>query len=153
MTATGYPMRPLLAIAAVTLLATTGCRPAPAAVPSIVALTITVVPTGGGSAGFEVSRDGTMKGWHLSGDSVPFVHQAEGRLDSAAVDSLWALASILDSASANATPPAGRGYAALQLTFANGTPWVTSWPDTAESTDPRLRATARWLLAHRIGGW
>jgi hypothetical protein len=100
MTATGYPMRPLLAIAAVTLLATTGCRPAPAAVPSIVAVTITVVPGGGGSAGFEVSRDGTMKGWHLSGDSVPFVHQVEGRIDSAAVDSLWALASILDSASA-----------------------------------------------------
>lgn len=134
-------------------LATTACRPATPPRPPLTSVRITVVPATGGSAEFEVSRDGTMRGGHLSGDSVPFVHQEAGRLASAVVDSLWSLAATLDSGTANARPPAGRGYAALQLTFGTNVTWVTSWPDTAQPVEPALRPLVNWLLAHRIGAW
>lgn len=129
------------------------CRGTPAPQPLIVSVAITVVPATAGSAEFQVERSGAIRGGHFSGDSVPFVHQAEGRLDSASVDSLWALASALDSAAANATPASGRGYVALQLTFTTGAAWVTSWPEGAVAPDARVRAVADWLLARRIGGW
>jgi hypothetical protein len=119
----------------------------------LVSVGIHVVPASGGSAEFQVHRDGTVRGGHLSGDSVPFVHQDEGHLDSAVVDSLWALATALDSVAATASPPTGRGYAALQLNFASGAAWSTSWPDSGQAPDPGVRAVVAWLLAHRVGGW
>lgn len=130
-----------------------GCRTAAAPRPALVSVRITVVPANGGSAEFEVNRDGSVRGGHLSGDSVPFVHQDEGRLDRLAVDSLWRMAEALDSATATASPPSGRGYAALQLSFAGGSAWLTSWPDSSQPGDARVLATVDWLLAHRIGGW
>lgn len=94
-----------------------------------------------------------MRGGHLSGDPVPFVHQDEGRLPKVVVDSLWALVSLIDSVAATASPPTGRGYVALQLSLATNLAWVTSWPNSGQPSDPQVRAVATWLLAHRIGGW
>ena len=102
------------------LLAVAGCRDAPAPRPALVSVGIIVVPAGLGSAEFLVHRDSTMRGAHLSGDSVPFVHQDEGRLDSLVVDSLWNLAGALDSSIATRSPPTGRGYAALATQLRDG---------------------------------
>jgi hypothetical protein len=146
-------MRDGSALVCLALVLAAACRREPAPRPALVAVSISVVPASGGSAEFEVHRDGAIRGGHLSGGAAPFVHQDEGRLDSLAVDSLWNLAAAIDSQTATASSPTGRGYVSLQLTFASGLPWLTSWPETARPVDPRLRATADWLMAHRVGGW
>lgn len=137
----------------VTLIVLAGCGREAAPRPAPVAVHLSVVPATGGAAEFEVRRDGAMRGGHLSGDSVPFAHSADGRLDSAQTDSLWSLIAVLDSAAANGPAPGSRGYAALLIAFESGNAWQTSWPEGGEPADPAVRAVVRWLLAHRIGGW
>src|SRR5437868_4179019 len=76
-----------------------GCRREPPPRPALVAVSISVVPASGGRAEFEVRRNGTVRGGHLSGDSVPVVHQDGGRVDSVGVGSLLRLAAVTCSQS------------------------------------------------------
>jgi hypothetical protein len=138
-------------------LAVAGCHaPAPAR-PVAVSAGVIVVPAGGGMADFEVHRDGTMRGGHLSGAAPPYlVHQDDGHLGAAVADSLWTLLSALgDSLRALNQPPPSRwhGYTQLQVAFATGAPMVIAWPQGAEPPEPGIRAVVDWLMAHRIGAW
>lgn len=146
-------MRQALMTAALALIGLPGCGHHPTR-RVVVGVGIMDVPAGGGMAQFEVLRDRSMRGGHLSGDPRPFVHQDEGRLDSNVVDSLWALVMPLaDSLPPGRPAPAERGYLQLQFDFQVGPPWVFAWRDSAAAPDPRVRAVVAWLLNHKIGGW
>ena len=141
----------------VVVLAIADCHAPARARPAAVSVGVVVVPSGGGMADFEVHRDGTMRGGHLSGAAPDYlVHQDDGHLDTAVVDSLWTLVGALgDSLRAlNQEPQAPRqGYTQLQVVFATGAPMVIAWPQGTEQPEPRIRAIVDWLMAHRIGAW
>ena len=141
----------------VVALAVVGCHASARARPAAVAVSVTVVPPGGGMADFEVHRDGTMRGGHLSGAAPNYlVHQDDGHLGTAVVDSLWTLVDALgDSLRALNQPPQAprQGYTQLQVIFTSGPPMVVAWPQGTEQPEPRIRAVVDWLMAHRIGAW
>ena len=151
------PMRlsPLRTVAVALVVA--ACHAPASRHPAAVSVGVIVVPAGGGMADFEVHRDGAMRGGHLSGATPNvLVHQDEGHLETAVVDSLWMLVGALgDSLRALNQPPQAprQGYTQLQVIFTSGPPMVVAWPQGAEQQEPRTRAVVDWLMAHRIGAW
>ncbi|MEK7667713.1 MAG: hypothetical protein AAB409_03605 [Gemmatimonadota bacterium] len=135
--------------------ACTACtRPVPARV--ITSIGITVVPAGGGQAHAAFFPDGLVRGGHLSGDPVPFVHQDEDRLDSATAAALWTAARALGDTLLGADVPPDstlRGYVMHKVAFDSGPPMRLTWASGAEHADARVRALVALLMENRTGGW
>lgn len=150
------PARPRrLTRLALVLGACTACtRAVPARV--ITSIGITVVPAGGGRAHAEFFPDGLVRGGHLSGDPVPFVHQDEDHLDSATVAAVWTAARALGDTLLGADVPPDstlHGYVMLEVAFDSGPPMRLTWASGAEHADARVRALVALLMDNRTGGW
>lgn len=141
----------ILAVAATACLAPGGL-----AAQAITSIGLIVVPADAGSAQVHFAPDGTVRGGHLSGDPVPFVHQAEGRISRRTVAALWrAVRALGDSmlATQDSVPTLGRGCHRIEIERAGLEPAFIVWPFGTEHPDARVRALVRLMLAHRVGGW
>jgi hypothetical protein len=123
---------------------------------AITSIGLIVVPADAGSAQVYFAPDGAVRGGHRSGDSVPFVHQAEGRVNRATVGALWRAAHALGDSlltRQDSVPTGGRGYNRLEIERTGREPALIVWPVGTEHPNALVRALVRLMLAHRVGGW
>lgn len=150
--------RPLLVLAAgLVAVAAAACfAPGSLAAQAITSIGLIVVPADAGSAQVYFAPDGAVRGGHRSGDSVPFVHQAEGRVSRATVGALWRAARALGDSlltSQDSVPTGGRGYNRLEIERVGRDPAFIVWPVGTEHPNAHVRALVRLMLDHRVGGW
>jgi hypothetical protein len=123
---------------------------------TITSIGLTVVPPDAGRAHVVYAPGGLVRGGHLSGDSVPFVHQAEGRVAGEPLVALWRAARALGEsllARQDSIPAGGRGYLRLDIERRGRAPAVIVWPFGTEHPDRRVRELVTLVMAHRVGGW
>lgn len=123
---------------------------------TITSIGFVVVPADAGSAQVYFAPDGTVRGGHRSGDPVPFVHQAEGRINRGTVAALWRAGRALGDSlltTQDSVPTGGRGYNRIEIERVDREPAFIVWPFGSEHPDARVRALVRLMLAHRVGGW
>lgn len=128
----------------------------PAGAQTITSIEFTTVPASRGQAFVEYLPGRVVRGGHLSGDAVPFVHQAESTVSRDAAVALWRAARALgDSllARQDTVPTGGRGYHRLEIERRGRPVTAIVWPEGREHPDPRVRELVRLILAHRVGGW
>lgn len=134
----------------------TALTAATAGAQTVTSIEFTTVPAGGGSAFVEYLAGRVVRGGHLSGDPVPFVHQAESSVSREVAAALWRAARALGDtllARQDTVPTGGRGYNRLEIERRGRPMTAIVWPEGADHPDPRVRELMRQVMAHRVGGW